>query len=74
MDTLQFQKNPETAAKMSAYMKHQFVFAGIPAPERQALSKQLLKKVIRGQRKNYAKRLRLIIKKQNENISMSLLI
>ncbi|MDU6918322.1 MAG: 6-O-methylguanine DNA methyltransferase, partial [Enterococcus faecalis] len=23
MDTLQFQKNPETAAKMSAYMKHQ---------------------------------------------------
>lgn len=43
MDTLQFQKNPETAAKMSAYMKHQFVFAGIPAPERQALSKQLLK-------------------------------
>ena len=28
---------------MSAYMKHQFVFAGIPAPERQALSKQLLK-------------------------------
>ena len=32
MDTLQFQKNPETAAKMSAYMKHQFVFAGIPAP------------------------------------------
>ena len=39
MDTLQFQKNPETAAKMSAYMKHQFVFAGIPAPERQALAK-----------------------------------
>lgn len=46
MDTLQFQKNPETAAKMSAYMKHQFVFAGIPAPERQALSKQLLKEKI----------------------------
>ena len=44
MDTLQFQKNPETAAKMSAYMKHQFVFAGIPAPERQALSKQLFKR------------------------------
>lgn len=43
MDTLQFQKNPETAAKMSAYIKHQFVFAGTPAPERQALSKQLLK-------------------------------
>ena len=74
MDTLQFQKNPETAAKMSAYMKHQFVFAGIPAPERQALSKQLLKESHTWPKENYAKRLRLIIKKQNENISMSLLI
>ncbi len=30
MDTLQFQKNPETAAKMSAYMKHQFLQASPP--------------------------------------------
>ena len=30
MDTLQFQKNPETAAKMSAYMKHQFVLQASP--------------------------------------------
>lgn len=74
MDTLQFQKNPETAVKMSAYMKHQFVFAGIPAPERQALSKQLLKESHTWPKEKLCQEIEAYYQKQNENISMSLLI
>lgn len=35
--------NPEQAAKMSAYMRDQFAFLGIPTPERKKLSRELLK-------------------------------
>ena len=47
-----------------SYMKHQFVLQA--SPPQNVSVKQLLKKVIRGQRKNYAKRLRLIIKTERE--------
>ena len=59
---------------MSAYMKHQFVFAGIPAPERQALSKQLLKESHTWPKEKLCQEIEAYYQKQNENISMSLLI
>ncbi|HBK85531.1 MAG TPA: hypothetical protein DDZ53_05820 [Firmicutes bacterium] len=35
--------NPEKAAPMSAYMRNQFSFLGIPTPERRKLSRDFLK-------------------------------
>jgi 3-methyladenine DNA glycosylase AlkD len=43
METVVFVKNEEKAAQMAAYMKNLFPFAGIPAPERSAMQKDLLK-------------------------------
>ena len=43
MDTLQFQKNSRNSSKNVCLYETSICFAGIPAPERQALSKQLLK-------------------------------
>jgi 3-methyladenine DNA glycosylase AlkD len=35
--------NAESAAKMSAYMRGQFPFLGLPTPERRKLSREFLK-------------------------------
>lgn len=43
MNDVIFPENKEKAQQMSAYMKHLFPFAGVPAPERTALQKELLK-------------------------------
>ncbi|MGM0218814.1 DNA alkylation repair protein [Enterococcus sp. AZ126] len=43
MNEVIFPKNKDKAEQMSAYMKHLFPFAGIPAPERAILEKELLK-------------------------------
>ena len=67
-------EEPRNSSKMSAYMKHQFVFAGIPAPERQALSKQLLKRKSYVLKEKLCQEIEAYYQKQNENISMSLLI
>lgn len=37
--------NPDKAAQMSAYLKHQFPFYGIPAPERKAISAGFVKAI-----------------------------
>ena len=58
---------------MSAYMKHQFVLRH-PAPERQALSKQLLKESHTWPKEKLCQEIEAYYQKQNENISMSLLI
>ncbi|MDA9471288.1 DNA alkylation repair protein [Enterococcus sp. 5H] len=44
MNEVIFPENKEKAQQMSAYMKNLFPFAGVPAPERTALQKELLKK------------------------------
>ncbi len=41
--TLRAAANPEKAAPMSAYMRDQFSFLGIPTPERRKLSRDFLK-------------------------------
>ena len=43
MTEIIFERNPENAKTMAAYMKNLFPFAGVPAPARKASSKQLLK-------------------------------
>lgn len=43
MNDIVFTKNEERAEQMAAYMKNLFPFAGIPAPERALLEKELLK-------------------------------
>lgn len=42
-ETLRSAADPERAAGMSAYMRNQFSFLGIPAPERRNLSREFLK-------------------------------
>ncbi|MCL2295532.1 MAG: DNA alkylation repair protein [Methanomassiliicoccaceae archaeon] len=39
--------NPEKAAEMSAYMRDQFAYLGIPTPERRKLYKEFLKTLIK---------------------------
>ncbi len=41
--TLRASTNPEKAASMSAYMRGQFAFLGLPTPERKRLSRDFLK-------------------------------
>ncbi|MGX7245595.1 DNA alkylation repair protein [Enterococcus quebecensis] len=43
MDEIIFPKNEEKAEQMAAYMKNLFPFAGVAAPERAVLEKELLK-------------------------------
>ncbi|MBO0441143.1 DNA alkylation repair protein [Candidatus Enterococcus ikei] len=43
MDKVIFPKNEEKAEQMAAYMKNLFPFAGVTAPERAVLEKELLK-------------------------------
>ena len=73
MDTLQFQKNPEKQQNVCLY-ETPICFAGIPAPERQALSKQLLKESHTWTKEKLCQEIEAYYQKQNENISMSLLI
>jgi len=42
-DVLRAAADPEKAASMSAYMRGQFAFLGIPTPERKRLSREFLK-------------------------------
>jgi len=42
-ETLSVAANPEQAAKMSAYMRDQFKYLGIPTPQRKKLSRDCLK-------------------------------
>ncbi|MDR0248248.1 MAG: DNA alkylation repair protein [Oscillospiraceae bacterium] len=42
-ETLRAAANPEQAVKMSAYMRDQFAFLGIPTPQRKKLSRDFLK-------------------------------
>jgi len=42
-ETLRAAANPEQAAKMSAYMRDQFTYLGIPTPQRKKLSRDCLK-------------------------------
>ena len=44
-ETFRAAANPEQSAKMSAYMRGQFPFLGIPMPERKKLSRDFLKTV-----------------------------
>ncbi len=48
MDKVVFPENKEKAEQMATYMKNLFPFAGVTAPERAVLEKELLKLV-----KNY---------------------
>ena len=43
MDEIIFTKNEEKSQQMAAYMKNLFPFAGVPAPTRAAMEKELLK-------------------------------
>ncbi len=43
-DTFISHKNPDLARKQSAYMRNQFLFFGIPKPQRALLEKAILKK------------------------------
>lgn len=43
MNEIVFPKNTEKAKQMAAYMKNLFPFAGVTAPERAAVEKELLK-------------------------------
>ena len=44
-ETLRAHTNTDQAAKMSAYMRDQFLFCGIPTPERKKLSLPFLKAI-----------------------------
>ena len=42
MEKLVFPKNEEKAKQMEDYMRNQFLFAGVPKPERAHMQKKLL--------------------------------
>ncbi len=44
LEELEAAKDPHKAGPMEAYMRHQFPFLGIAAPERNALYKKILSK------------------------------
>jgi 3-methyladenine DNA glycosylase AlkD len=46
-DTFREHANPERAAKMSAYMRGQFPFLGLPTPERKKLSHEFIKTTVK---------------------------